>query len=868
MVWYEVDVGKKTNRSNSTQPSVLSSKFGESRQSRSDSVPSASSSPNEFRATFWWSRPWILCAVLAVGTLAAYWPATQAEFLPFDDQEYIFRNPQVFDGFSRDSIVWAFTKVHISNWHPLTWLSHMLDSEMFGVQPGGHHAMSILWHVANVMLLFIVLTKLTDKALPSFAVAALFAVHPTHVEAVAWVAQRKTLISTFFILLSIWTYFNYVRHKSWRWYAASLLLFALSLLSKQTFVTMPGLLVLLDFWPIRRGLDNAGAQHSSLIKMIQDALRFLPDKLPFAALGVAAALVTVLAQTDAIQSLESLPVPLRLSNVCVAYVRYLAGIFWPAKLSIYYTFHAEDLTTVRIAGAVLLILILSGGALWLRNRLPQLVTGWFWFLVSMLPVIGIIHVGSQSMADRYLYNASLGIFLAVVWMVADWLAKIERHRPLWIRSTMCVAMAGIMALAVLTYQRTRQWRTVEGTFGEAIQHDPTNWLAHCLLAEWAIEKREFEKAIPHAQQALDELELPRFYVMYSVASRELDDRPGAIEKLQRALELEPDDALASSLLAVNFLELERNDEAEAMRILAEEKIQLPANQAHPRIPALALRNCGNVLLQFNRPAEAMERFLAALKWDPREPLLIHDLARTELRLDRVQPAIDRLTEYLHREPKDAAARALLATAYKQAGDRGRAEELLREALQLDPEDTFATLQLTDMLVQAGKIEQADKMLRETLDKQLRRPISRDSKHWIGELNTQLGDICLARKLLPEAVAHYQVALENCPEQFVANNNLAWLLATEPDPQIRNPDEALRLAQKAIELPGAKDKGALGTLAAALAAAGRMQDAVQAAEQALTVAREKGDPAAISQLQQQLQLHQAGQALVESVLSSP
>lgn len=807
--------------------------------------------------------------ILIAGTLLAYLPTFQAEFLPFDDQQYVYMNPNVAEGISWDSIIWAFTRVSVANWHPITWLSHMIDVELFGLDPHGHHASSIVWHVANVVLLFAVMKYLTGQALPSFCLAALFALHPTHVEVVVWVAQRKTLISTFFILLTIAAYATYVRQRSWRWYAISLLAFAMSLMSKQTFVILPALLVLLDFWPLRRGLHVGTTSWYDLIRI---ALRQTPDKLAFATLSVLAAVLTLASQTEATQSLDSFPVAYRMGNICIAYCRYLAGLFWPTNLSIYYTINLASITPPKVLGAIAFLGGVSATVLYLGRIRGYLVTGWFWFLISMLPVIGIVHVGSQSMADRYLYNSSFGIFLCLAWLWQDLMGAASQSRRLAgyqrriIRLgtiALCLFVAAVLATA--TFRRCQRWQTALGTFQEAIDQNPNNWMIHFVMAEHHIALKNYQEGINHAKAALEQSEDSDFYLLQAIACRELARPKEALELLHKAIELEPDFALAYSLLAVIHSELDQTHLLEQMLRLADEKLQLPVNQKSPRILSLTLRNCGIALLNLDRIDEAIERFEEARKWDSLDISLVHQLAQAELIGNRVENAIERLEKLDLENPNESFNKLALGKAYKKIGKLKEAESCLRKSLELQKLEPQACLQLADLLLHSGRIEEAEKLLRDCLENLHLGNVAKETPAWNGELNSQLGDVLLAKADLSGAIKRYQEAIESAPDQFSANNNLAWLLATEPDPSIRNPAEAVRLAEHANSLPGSQDQGSLGTLAAAYAAAGRMDEAIQIAEQALARAEAKGDAAAVAQLREQLELHRQGKPLVESVL---
>jgi tetratricopeptide (TPR) repeat protein len=594
--------------------------------------------------------------------------------------------------------------------------------------------------------------------------------------------------------------------------------------------------------------------------------------LPFAVVSGLAALITVMSQSNAIQSSDVFPTHLRLGNVFIAYCRYLGGIFWPAELSIYYPIHWHSITPITVVGSILAIGFLSMWACWNAGRRPYLLTGWFWFLISMLPVIGIVHVGAQSMADRYLYNASLGIYLSIVWLAAEVLTAIQRkvlHKQSLLRQFQMASCALILvlfaAMALTTYRRCVRWQTELGPFYEAIDHDPTNWMAHLIVAEKLLEQGRHESAIEHTHAVTQEDS--RFYVLHAFACRELGRSGEAMKLLKQAIELSPDNALALSMLAVIHAESDHATEARTLLELAEQKLKLPVNQLQPRTPPIVLRNCGITLLQLGRTQEAIQRFEAAVSLDHRNADLVRDLAGAELQVHLVDRAIDRVQELTATSPDDSASYSLLGLALKQAGRHVEAEQSLRRALELEPAQPQASLQLADILLRSGRIDEAEKALQDSLSLLHSITVTRDTQQWTGELNSQLGDVLLAKKDLSGAIGYYQAAIESTPDQFSANNNMAWLLATEPDPAIRDPEKAIRLAEHANNLPGGMDQGSLGTLAAAYAAAGRMDEAIRTAEQALAMAEAKGDAASAAQLRTQLELHRQGKPLIESVLKS-
>ena len=384
-------------------------------------------------------RPALVCIILVVSTLAAYWLVRRAEFTNFDDPVYVTNNPDVFRGLTWHGVLWAFTTIHGSNWHPLAWLSHMADCEMFGGKAGGHHLVNVGLHAANAVLLFLLVRRMTRAVWRSAFVAALFALHPLHVESVAWISERKDVLSTFFGLLTLGAYARYAKksivrgqwsessseasgtpatdngqrttHHASRYYVLSLFFFALGLMSKPMLVTLPFVMLLLDYWPLGR---FELTMHKSKLETLLPLLR---EKLPFFGLAGLSSAVTYWAQKigGAVVTMQKMPLADRLANAFVSYLEYLIKTFWPARLAAYYPFSAELPETEAILGALVLV-GMTVLALGLARRAPYLVVGWLWFAGTLVPVIGLVQVGSQAMADRYTYVPLVGLFVAVVWV--------------------------------------------------------------------------------------------------------------------------------------------------------------------------------------------------------------------------------------------------------------------------------------------------------------------------------------------------------------------------------------------------------------------------------------------------------------------
>lgn len=384
-------------------------------------------------------RDWLIYICLILATLAVYWQVGAHEFVYYDDDIYVSQNRHIQSGLTSQSIAWAFTATHASNWHPLTWLSHMLDYELFGLDSGRHHLTNVFFHIANTLLLFIVLRGMTGESRRSGFVAALFALHPLHVESVAWLSERKDVLSTFFWMLTMWSYAKYAERPSAGRYAPIVAFFILGILSKPMIVTLPFVLVLLDYWPLRRiQLDDAGGSWRSLVDF-----RLILEKTPLFALAAASSIVTFIAQRagGSVKSLVHFPLDVRVANALVSYFAYIGKMFYPFHLAVLYP-HPGRPPLWQIAGAGALFISISALAVRGFRRHTNVSVGWFWYVGTLVPVIGFVQVGNQAMADRYTYIPFIGIFVIIAWGVPE-LAK------RWPRLKVGTVPAAAMVLAVL-----------------------------------------------------------------------------------------------------------------------------------------------------------------------------------------------------------------------------------------------------------------------------------------------------------------------------------------------------------------------------------------------------------------------------------
>jgi tetratricopeptide (TPR) repeat protein len=397
------------------------------------------------------ARPWLLATVLALVTAAIYLPVHRHPFFTMDDDPYVAKNPHLQTAFSWETVHWAFTTYDLANWHPVTWLSHAADVHMLGLSPSGHHEVNLALHVINVLLLFWVLLRATGCAARSFMVAALFALHPINVETVAWIAERKNVLSLLFFLLALGAYRWYASRPKIGRYLVVVVLYALGLMSKPQVITFPFVLLLWDYWPLRRMFPSTQESDSLSGTGIppQKFSWLVPEKLPLLVLSLGSAIMTMRAQGLA-GAMRYYPLSVRLGNAAVSYVRYLGKALWPSRLSVFYT-HPE-LRAWQVIAAIFLLLAITAFVMYQREQ-RYLAVGWFWFLGTLVPMIGIVQVGEQAMADRYAYLSFIGLFLMICWGVSD-LAEEHHLSPAWLAAP---GVAVLLALSVMTYRQLSYW---------------------------------------------------------------------------------------------------------------------------------------------------------------------------------------------------------------------------------------------------------------------------------------------------------------------------------------------------------------------------------------------------------------------------
>lgn len=615
--------------------------------------------------------------LLILVILVAYLGIINCDFVGFDDRLYVTKNSRVQKGLSTEGLVWAFTTFHAANWHPVTWLSHMLDCHLYGLNPTGHHWTSLLLHMANTLLLFFILQEMTGAIGRSAFVAALFALHPLHVESVAWVAERKDVLSTFFGLLVIAVYQRYASRQRLIYYLLVFLLLGLGLMAKPMLVTLPLVLLLLDFWPLGRlkFIANNRIQSDEMLGFdIQALLRLIYEKIPLFLLAVASGFVTYLAQRSggALDALASLPLSVRVANGFVSYLNYIVKAVWPARLVVFYPHPGDALPLWQGAGAALLIIALTYGAVRVFKQYPYLAFGWLWYLITLVPVIGLLQAGEQAMADRYTYIPLIGVFIIVAWGASDLWARYRFRK-------MVLAVSAVIILAALTartYFQVGHWQNAVTLFENAVTATPDNGLAHNNLGTALYESGKLNEAIVHFKKAL--AIRPDFIDAQNnlgAAYYQQGDYDQAALYLRGVLAKHPENAVAHDNLGKVLFAKQKIDEAAEQ--FAEAVRLNPAD-------ADAHNNLAKVLDVFGKYNESALHFSKAIKIEPKHPEAHYNFGNLLIKQQKFEEAFVNFIEAIKINPENAKAYHQIGVILSREGRYKEAGMYLTKALQIDP----------------------------------------------------------------------------------------------------------------------------------------------------------------------------------------
>lgn len=824
--------------------------------------------------------------VLAIVTILLYaWCVLNSDFIGFDDNDYVMSNPHVRGGLGIENFFWAFGTFHSGNWHPVTWLSHMLDCTLsdtllplnHALFPPLHHLTNVVFHTATTVLLFGLLLRMTGAVWRSALVAALFAWHPVHVESVAWVAERKDVLCAFFGVLSLSAYWRYVSERkdeplandrNYRW---ALVWFALGVMSKPMLVTLPFVMLLLDYWPLRRLAGswfqwNQGLTPGMPILPKFPLVQLALEKALFFAIAFVSCVLTFLAQKSAgaVANVVALPVSERLPHVAVAYARYLGKAFYPTDLSIFYPF-LRPIPTLTILLSMVLLAALTILVFRLARRSPYLVTGWFWFLGMLVPTIGIVQVGAQAIADRYTYLPLIGIFIIVAWSLAEVVAR-QPSLKMAVSSFVAAVLAILICVA---WVQTTYWSNTLKLFTHAESVTPLNEVVEAILSQQYVDASQLKEARLHAEQALklDPNHPEINFLMGKLALYEGKTNE-ALRLFEQTLEAKPNYAaprysLANLLAAQNRFEEATNQYELALRSdreipaleynygvvlarMADRETVLKARgkmlnlagthlkaalRLRPQYPE-ALDQLAAIETKFGDLPAAEKRYRQALEADPNythSHLKLGYLLASQKKFDE---AMAHLFQVVRAEPTNFLGHFNLACVYESIGRNSDAAAEFATAAKLEPGDAEAQTRLAVNLSTLGKPEAAE------AHRKSAGLLARDGR-------------------FKEAIEACRKALKLNPNSTETLANLAWLLATCPRSELRNGAEAVTLAERACELGGRKDARYLMSLDAAYAEANRFPEAIQTAEQSLAVAKAANQPQLVDAATRRLEAYRAG-----------
>ena len=675
---------------------------------------------------------WIAPLLMAF-TFAMYLSVRHNGFLTYDDADYVYQNRHVRDGFSVRGITWAFTTGDAANYHPVTWISHQLDCQLFGLNAGRHHLVNVLIHTLNTGLLLVLIFRLTGRFWSSAIVAAFFGGHPMHVESVAWVAERKDTLSAFFWMLTVLAYIAYSKRPGiWR-YGSVMGLFILALLCKPMVVTLPFVLLLLDYWPL--GRMNIGEGGAGVVPAKKNFYHLFIEKVPLMVLSAVDCLVTFKVQkTGGAMEMFHPGWSLRLANATISYSRYVAKLIWPQNLGILYAFDMSPAKGLWVAAATVLVSISVFAVVNLRSR-PYLFVGWTVFLGMLVPVIGVVQVGLQSMADRYSYLPSIGLFVALVWFVAGCVDE----NPRWKVPAIGLTVALLLGCLYSTSRQVSWWSSEEKLFQHSLEVAGDSQYTEGYLASLYLEAGNAAKAVEH---------------------------------FEKAVALNPNDYLTHN-------------------------------------------NLGGCLSRLGRNGEAVEHLKKSLELNPSQFLTHLNYAVCLANLGRKEEALPHFKEAIRLNPDSARSHASLANFCAESGDKLKAAEEFQTALRLDDESA--------------------------------------------QVHQSFGEFLASNGRKKESIREFEKAIELEPENVSHMNNLAWMLSSDWDSSIRNGARAVELALKACELTQHREPLLLGTLGNCYAEAGRFDEAVAAANEAIAKARTANLDGVAKKNQELLQLYLAHKA---------
>ena len=668
--------------------------------------------------------PLIICLFLILMTLAAYWNVQHNDFINLDDNLYITDNPYIKKGWTTDNFLWAFTKVHAGHWHPMTWLSHMLDVELFGLHPGRHHFVSLIFHIINSLLLFILFQKMTGEVWKSALIAGLFALHPLRVESIAWAAERKDVLSAFFFFLTIYTYLHYFEKIQFRRYLLTLLSFAMALMSKPMAVTLPFVLLLLDYWPLGRFQSGDQERRHPMIQLTL-------EKIPLFLFTFVMSIFTFMShlQSGAVTPFDKLPLSIRIGNALIYYLRYIWKMLCPNALAVFYP-HPIHLPLWEVIGAILLIIIITIVVIAVRREHPYLAVGWFWYLGTLIPVIGLTQAGTQAMADRFTYIPMVGLSLMISFGIPNIFMRWRFTRIILIPSGIFI----FLILAILSSIQVGRWQNSVTLFTHTLNVTSNNYLIHNNLGVTLMRQGKYPEALFHLKKAIEIK--PKYADAYHNLGTLLFLQGNGKEALNHfalALEYNPEKAETHSSIGGILAKQEKFKEAlfhfsEAVRINKAD------GEAH--------YNLGTILLQQGKTQEGVYSLNQSLETLPENPKTHHNLGLAFESMGELEKAVEHYRKSLRIDSKNADTHFCLASLFSKQGRGEEAIFHLNETIKLNPGDSEAHYLLGNILLAQNKYEEAISYMIEAA----RINPNHGKAHFaLGEIYLSMGERELARR---------------------------------------------------------------------------------------------------------------------------
>lgn len=804
------------------------------------------------------NRTKIIALLLILATVAVYGQAVTFGFVDYDDPIYVLDSDEIHRGLTKENIKWALLYSHSANWHPVTTISHILDWQIFGSSSGGHHAINVLLHTLSVVLLFVLMKYMTGRIWPSAFVAAVFALHPLHVESVAWISERKDVLSAFFAFSTLYAYATYARHPSIAKYIITLALFVIGLMCKPMLVTLPFVFLLFDYWPLQRvELGHySKADESAVACPHRSAMILLVEKIPFFVLVLFSCVITFQMQKhgDAIRSGDLIPVAARLANSLVAYVQYISMAIWPAGLAVLYP-HPDQiggtpLTSWKILGAGLFLVGVTAWAISsIRRRYATV--GWLLYLGMLVPVIGIIQVGVQAYADRYMYLPIIGLSIVVAWGVPDAINRLRNHQEQLRTSVIVIAGIVVIAMGITAFRQARLWRDSIPLFTHTLEVTSANPVMHATLGSaYVREHGQYSEALYHYRKAL------AIQPHYERAQKNLASTlflakqyPEAIEQFEVFFAMDPIDAearfhYATALTEQNQLEQAIGQYDLVLRLNPENNPKVSKHQVYNRL-AWALDKSG-------RPDEAISYLHRAVTEDPAYADGWVNLGNMLSRQGRLGEAFRAYQLAIEKVPDHINAHFTLAKMFMQIGPPPKAMHHFKRTIELDPQHAEAWFNLGNLYSQAGKPYEAITAYEEA--------IKITPVHSQAETNLAWQYMRVDRS--DAALEHFAKAHELQRHDPTPLNGWAWVLATDEHPKIRDPHKAIEKAEMADALTRHRDPVVLDTLSAAYASAGRFDQAIPTAQLALAYAAEQADDDLVARVLGHIKLYRQNKPYIE------